>query len=110
VREGEAIRDRVGYERGVQRSTSTSLDEDPPRRGGYAAALAVCTVNLLANFAIGIVVPVLPLYMRGVLGASDVSVGVVMASYAVTTLAGRPLGGLWGDRVGYRRPAASGRR
>ena len=64
------------------------------RRGGYAAALAVCTVNLLANFAIGIVVPVLPLYMRGVLGASDVSVGVVMASYAVTTLASRPLGGL----------------
>ncbi len=108
ARQDKAIGNVLGYERRVQRSASMSVDEDPPRRGGYAAALAVCTVNLLANFAIGIVVPVLPLYMRGVLGASDVSVGVVMASYAVTTLASRPLGGLWGDRVGYRRPAASG--
>ena len=65
-----------------------------------AAALAVCLASLLAYFAIGVVVPVLPLYMRAVLGAGNLSVGVVMASYAVTTLAGRPAGGVWGDRAG----------
>jgi MFS family permease len=74
----------------------------------YAAAIAVCGANLLAYFALGIVVSVLPLYMRSELQAGNVSVGVVMASYAVTTLCGRPLGGLWGDRAGYRRPASVG--
>jgi MFS family permease len=88
----------------------------PARDGGtdagifasYAAPIAVCFANLLAYFALGIVVPVLPVYMRGELRAGNVSVGVVMASYAVTTLCGRPLGGLWGDRAGYRRPASVG--
>jgi MFS family permease len=68
----------------------------------------VCIANLLAYFAVGAVMPVLPLYMRAELGANDVTVGIVMGSYAVTTLAGRPLGGLWGDRSGYRRPALWG--
>lgn len=74
----------------------------------YAAPIAICCANLLAYFSLGIVVPVLPLYMRGELHAGNISVGVVMASYAVTTLCGRPLGGLWGDRAGYRRPASVG--
>jgi MFS family permease len=77
-------------------------------RESYAGAVAVCAANLLAYFALGVVLPVLPLYMRGQLHAGNVGVGIVMASYAVTTLFGRPLGGLWGDRVGYRRPAAVG--
>jgi MFS family permease len=71
-------------------------------------ALAVCLANLLAYFAVGAVMPVLPLYMHGKLGSSDFVIGVVMGSYAVTTLVGRPLGGLWGDRSGYRRPAMWG--
>jgi len=77
-------------------------------RRAYAAAIAVCAANVLAYFAIGVVAPVLPNYMRAVLGAGDVAVGIVMASYAVTTLVGRPAGGLCGDRVGYRLPAATG--
>jgi MFS family permease len=89
------------------RATTTEL-EPTAHRGGYAAALAACAANLLSYFAIGTVVPVLPLYMRGSLHASDVSIGVIMASYAVTTLFCRPLGGLWGDRAGYRRPAMVG--
>jgi MFS family permease len=86
-------------------------DANAPDAGpfaSYAAPIAVCCANLLAYFALGIVVPVLPLYMRGELHAGNISVGVVMASYAITTLCGRPLGGLWGDRAGYRRPAAVG--
>src|SRR5579859_439455 len=96
---------------GERRAVSQSRDLDGPDASvlaSYAAAIAVCGANLLAYFALGIVVPVLPLYMRGELRAGNVSVGIVMASYAVTTLCGRPLGGMWGDRAGYRRPASVG--
>jgi MFS family permease len=85
-----------------------SVEEPEASRGGYASALAACAANLLSYFAIGVVVPVIPLYMRASLHASDVSIGVVMASYAVATLFCRPIGGLWGDRIGYRRPAMLG--
>jgi MFS family permease len=82
----------------------------PPARAAssYPAALAVCAANVLAYFAIGVVAPILPIYMRSTLAASDFSIAIVMASYAVTTLAGRPAGGLWGDRRGFRAPAATG--
>lgn len=76
--------------------------------GNYPAALAVCGANVLAYFSIGVVAPVLPIFMRTALSASDVSIGFVMGCYAVTTLAGRPAGGLWGDRSGFRAPAATG--
>jgi MFS family permease len=76
--------------------------------GNYPAALAACAVNVLAYFSIGVVAPVLPIYMRAELGAGDVSIGFVMGCYAVTTLVGRPAGGLWGDRAGFRGPAATG--
>jgi MFS family permease len=83
---------------------TSGLLEDEPRRSAYVAALAVCVANLLAYFAVGAVMPVLPLYMREELRVSDVTVGIVMGSYAVTTLAGRPLGGRWGDRAGIVAP------
>ncbi len=89
-------------------SQTQGADATAGTSGSYAAAVTVCGANLLAYFALGIVVPVLPLYMRDQLRAGNVSVGVVMASYAVTTLFGRPIGGLWGDRDGYRRPASVG--
>ncbi len=76
--------------------------------GNYPAALAVCGANVLAYFSIGIVAPVLPIFMRNALSAGDVAIGFVMGCYAVTTLAGRPAGGLWGDRSGFRAPAATG--
>ena len=76
--------------------------------GSYAGAIAVCVANLLAYFALGVVMPVLPLYLRGDLHADNVAIGVVMGSYAVTTLCGRPIGGSWGDRAGYKLPASLG--
>jgi MFS family permease len=76
--------------------------------GNYPAALAICVANVLAYFPIGVVAPVLPIYMRAGLGAGDVAIGFVMGCYAVTTLLGRPAGGVWGDRAGFRRPAATG--
>jgi MFS family permease len=76
--------------------------------GNYPAALAICAANVLAYFSIGVVAPVLPITMRAELGAGDVSIGIVMGCYAVTTLVGRPAGGLWGDRSGFRGPAATG--
>lgn len=74
----------------------------------YAGAVAVCVANLLAYFALGVAMPVLPLYLHGELHAGNVAIGLVMGSYAVTTLCGRPIGGTWGDRVGYKVPASIG--
>jgi hypothetical protein len=79
-----------------------------PPVGDHAPA---SVTNLLAYFAIAIVVPVLPLYMRGSLDATDISMGVVTASCAVTTFsAGRSAvdgattyeGGCHGGRIRFR--------
>lgn len=49
----------------------------------------------------GIVLPVLPLYARS-LGASDVVIGVVAASFSLMTFMFSPLLGRWSDRVGRK--------
>src|SRR5436190_1359829 len=53
--------------------------------------------------AVGAVLPVLPRYVRGPLASGDIAVGVVVGSYALTGLAGRPLAGRLADRRG-RKP------
>jgi MFS family permease len=52
--------------------------------------------------AIGAVLPVLPRYMNGPLGASDIAVGTVMGAQAITAIIARPLAGRAADRSGRR--------
>jgi MFS family permease len=59
--------------------------------------------TLLAFLAVGAVIPVLPRYVTGPLGAGDLAVGVVLGAFAATAVAARPLGGRAADRRG-RRP------
>ena len=47
--------------------------------------------------------PVLPRYVHGPLGAGDIAVGVVIGSYAITGLLLRPFAGRLADRRG-RKP------
>lgn len=54
--------------------------------------------------SVGAVLPVLPRYVRGPIGAGDIAVGVVVGAFAFTALVGRPLAGRIADRRG-RRPA-----
>jgi MFS family permease len=66
----------------------------------FAGLFAVTFCGLLA---VGAVLPVLPRYVHGPLGAGDVAVGVVIGSYAISGLLLRPFAGRLADRRG-RKP------
>jgi len=77
-----------------------------PQRPGLAFA-GVFGATFSCMLAVGTVLPVLPRYVHGPLGAGNVAVGVVIGSYAVTGLLLRPVAGRIADRRG-RRPALLG--
>ena len=67
------------------------------------AFAGIFAVTFAGIVAVGAVLPVLPRYVDGPLGAGNVAVGVVIGSYAVTGLLLRPVAGRYADRRG-RRP------
>ena len=81
-----------------------------PRPGGRSlwAFAGVFSVTFLALFSVGIVLPVLPLYIRGPLGAGDFAVGFLIGAFAFTGLAGRPIAGYLADTRGRRLVAMIG--
>ena len=79
---------------------ATAADAGP--EGLRRAVLVVAFVVFLDLVGFGIVVPVLPFYVRS-FGASDVFVGLLAASYSVTQFAFAPLLGRLSDQHG-RRP------
>jgi MFS family permease len=66
----------------------------------FAGLFAVTFCGLLA---VGAVLPVLPRYVHGPLGAGDVTVGIVIGAYAISGLLLRPIAGRLADRRG-RKP------
>ncbi len=71
-----------------------------------ASALAIASIPLAVLFsfmAIGSVLPVLPVYVKGPVGAGDVAVGVVIGAFAITAAIGRPFGGKLADATSRRR-------
>jgi MFS family permease len=80
-----------------------------PRRGGTVWAFAgIFSITFCALIAVGVVLPVLPLYVEGPLGAGDFAVGFVVGAFAFTGLAGRPIAGNIADRRGRRIVAIIG--
>ncbi len=77
----------------------------PQRRTAFAGIFAA---TMLALLAVGAVLPVLPHYVRGPLGGTDVVVGVVIGCYAVTGLFFRPFAGRIADTRGRRRTVVLG--
>ena len=73
-----------------------------PRPG--AAFAGIFAVTFCGLIAVGAVLPVLPRYVDGPLGAGNVAVGIVIGSYAITGLLLRPFAGRFADRRG-RKPA-----
>jgi MFS family permease len=69
---------------------------------GAAASAGVFTAALLAFVSIGAALPVLPGYVRGPLHAGDLSVGIVVGAFAVTSVVCRPLAGRQADVRGRR--------
>ena len=71
----------------------------------FAAVFAVTMLNLLA---VGALLPVLPLYVKGPLGEGDLAVGVAIGAYAITGIAFRPLAGVLADSRGRRWVVVAG--
>ncbi|HWV86030.1 MAG TPA: MFS transporter [Capillimicrobium sp.] len=72
-------------------------------RAAGAAIAGVFAAALAAFLSIGAVLPVLPRYVHGPIGAGDVAVGVVVGAFAVTAIVARPWAGRLADERG-RRP------
>ncbi len=76
-----------------------------PPRYAFAGVFAHTFCGLVA---VGAVLPVLPIYVRDVLGEGDVAVGVVIGSYAVSGLLLRPIAGRLADTRGRKATAIAG--
>jgi len=74
-------------------------------RGGRQASLSfagIFAVTFCCLVAVGAVLPVLPRYVHGPIGAGDIAVGIVVGAYAVTGLLLRPVAGRLADTRGRR--------
>jgi MFS family permease len=63
----------------------------------------LCLAALAEFIGVGIMIPVLPRYIRQDLGHGDLAVGIAVGVFAIGALGVRPLAGRWGDSRG-RRP------
>ena len=77
-------------------------------RPGLSSFVGVFGATFLCFLAIGAVLPVLPRFVKGPVGAGDLAVGVVMGAFALTAFFGRPLGGRLADRRGRKFVHLSG--
>jgi MFS family permease len=77
-------------------------------RPRLAASAGVFASTLLGFLAIGAVLPVLPRYVRGPIGAGDVAVGIVVGCFAFAAVVGRPIGGRLADERGRRMVVVAG--
>ncbi|MEJ7786456.1 MAG: MFS transporter [Solirubrobacteraceae bacterium] len=76
-----------------------------PRVVAFAGVFA----SVLCCFlAVGAVLPILPRYVHGPLGAGDLAVGIVVGAFAFTAVIGRPIGGRLADSRGRRRIVIAG--
>src|SRR5438876_667015 len=71
-------------------------------RPARTAFVGVFAAALLAFLGLGAVLPVLPQYVKGPIGAGDVAVGVVTGAFAFTAVLCRPLAGRIADAHGRR--------
>jgi MFS family permease len=84
----------------VSAATEASPASDQRPGLNFAGVFAVTFCGLVG---VGSVLPVLPRYIHGPIGAGDVAVGVVIGAYAVTGLLLRPVAGRFADTRG-RKP------
>lgn len=71
-------------------------------RPAMTSFLGVFAATLLCFLSIGAVLPVLPRYVKGPIGAGDVAVGIVIGAFALTAFFSRPIGGRLADTRGRK--------
>jgi MFS transporter, DHA1 family, solute carrier family 18 (vesicular amine transporter), member 1/2 len=75
-----------------------------PVHAAPATALVLVTAAVFTDMLVyGVLMPILPIY-AATLGASQATIGVLFACYALALLAATPVFGVLSDRVGRRRP------
>jgi len=79
-----------------------------PAAAPRATFSALFAVTLLVLLSIGATLPVLPQYVKGPVGSTDLAVGIVVGAYALTGLACRPIAGSIADQVGRRPVVVAG--
>ena len=79
--------------------SSTAGTESPGVTRAFTGIFAATMLNLIA---VGALLPVLPLYVKGPLGEGDLAVGIVVGAYAVTGVIFRPVAGHLADSRGRR--------
>ncbi|MGI9020752.1 MAG: MFS transporter [Solirubrobacterales bacterium] len=72
------------------------------QRPALAAFAGIFVVTMLGLLAVGATLPVLPRYVKGPIGSTDLAVGWVSGAFAFTGLAFRPLAGHFADARGRR--------
>src|SRR5215210_8276452 len=80
----------------------------PPERRALAAFAGIFVVTMLGLLAVGATLPVLPRYVKGPIGSTDLAVGIVSGAFAVTGLAFRPIAGHIADNRGRRIAVVAG--
>ena len=79
------------------------LTNEPVSRVVTPAFLLIAAATFFAFLSIGIVIPVLPRYAEGPLGANSIGVGIAVGAASVAALVAQPPAGRLGDLRG-RRP------
>ena len=72
------------------------------QRPALAAFAGIFVVTMLGLLAVGATLPVLPRYVKGPIGSTDLAVGLVSGAFAFTGLAFRPIAGHIADARGRR--------
>jgi MFS family permease len=72
------------------------------QRPSLAAFAGIFVVTMLGLLAVGATLPVLPRYVKGPIGSTDLAVGIVSGAFAFTGLAFRPIAGHIADARGRR--------
>jgi MFS family permease len=80
----------------------TEVQTLPRPRLATPAFLAITAAGLAYFTSVGMLFPVLPRFVRGPLGGSDTSVGVVVGVFSLSALFLRPLAGRVGDLRGRK--------
>src|SRR5688572_6979166 len=75
------------------------ISPEPPPKGAMSAIFLIVLADLIG---FGLIIPMLPFYARQY-SASDLQIGLMMATYSFCQLLGSPILGLISDRIG-RRP------
>jgi MFS family permease len=76
-----------------------------PAATAFAGVFLAC---LLTFLGLGSVLPVLPVYVKGPVGSTDLAVGLVTGAFAFTAVVCRPFAGRLADARGRRRVVMTG--